>query len=469
MSHSDPSDARWRARRLAARLAYVVVVLVATWSGLQLDPDPTLARLRFARGLHPGFRPMDVLDAVRNVALFAGLGGVWLVTGDPARLRRGVLAATVVGTALSVVAEFAQLFSPTRMASVLDLLTNGGGALLGAAAVAYAIAVVARRRARTAGAVVPHLLVAGPYLGACLLEAFSAWGRPDKVPGAWGGFGTRWDAAVADFWTHPHALPMWSDLLLFAPAGFLATRVLVERGMAPWRAALVAAAAGAVTWGGAEVLRGMSGADLRPWAVVLHAVATLLGAALAAALADREREGAGRGQSSGDRLVRLRRDPRAFVAILFLWSLRPFAPVTGVGELLGKLSTDAFVPLRALSGMWSLHSVADVAIGFCLYLPVGAWYSVRRRADGRGPRAPWPGLALAVATEVAQLLVRGRNFDVTDVMVQGAGVLVGWAIVRRADARRDRLYAGARRGVADRVAPAPAAAARGTAAQRALG
>ena len=462
MPHSDPSDARWRARRLAARLAYVAVVLIATWSGLELDANLELAKLRLARGLHPGFRPMDVLDAVRNVALFAGLGGVWLVTGDPARLRRGVLAATLVGTALSVVAEAAQLFSPRRMASVLDLLTNGGGALLGAAAVAYAIAVVARRRARSAAAVVPHLLVAGPYLGACLLEAFSAWGRLDKVPGAWGGFGPRWGASVADFWQHPHALPMWSDLLLFAPAGFLATRVLIERGVSPARAATVATMLGGLTWGVAELMRGLSGADLRPWAVVLHAVATLLGAALAATLAEREGHGAGRGRSFGDWLVRLRRDARAYVALLFLWSLRPFAPVTSVGELLGKLSWDALVPLRALAGMWSLHSVADVAIGFCLYLPVGAWFSVRPRADGRGPRAPWLGLALAVATEVAQIAIRGRNFDITDVMVQGAGVLVGWAIVRRADARRDRLQLAARR---ETVTPGT----RATRAQSALG
>ncbi|GLC27871.1 VanZ family protein [Roseisolibacter agri] len=445
MPHSDPTDARWRARRLAARLAYVVVVLIATWSGLYLDPNLALAKLRLARGLHPGFRPMDVLDAVRNVALFAGLGGVWLVTGDPARLGRGVLAATLVGTALSVVAETAQLFSPRRMASVLDLLTNGGGAFLGAAAVAYAIAVVARRRARTVAAVVPHLLVAGPYLAACLCEAFSAWGRPDLVPDAAGGFRTRWRASVADFRLHPHALPMWSDLLLFAPAGFLATRVLIERGASPARAATVATTLGALTWGVAEVLRGLSGADLRPWAVVLHALATLLGAVFAATLAAREARGAGRGVTLADRLVRLRSSARAYVALLFLWSLRPFAPVTSVGELLGKLSWDALVPLRALAGLWSLHSVADVAVGFLLYLPVGAWFSVRTRADGRTPRAPWWGLALAVATEVAQIAIRGRDFDITDVMVQGAGVLVGWAIVRRADARRDRLQLTAQR------------------------
>ncbi|MGZ8492992.1 MAG: VanZ family protein [Gemmatirosa sp.] len=452
MPSSDRSDARWRARRIAARAAYVLVVLVATWTGLRFEFDPTLARLRLARGLSPGFRPNDVLDAVRNVALFAGLGGVWLATGNPTRLLRGVAVATVVGTLLSVVAEAAQLFSPSRMASVLDLLTNGGGAMLGAATVAFAIAVVAARRARTDAAVVPHLLVAGPYLGACLLEAFSAWGRPDRVPGAWGGPGARWRASIADFWTHPHALPMWSDLLLFAPAGFLATRVLVERGVAPWAAAAGAAVAGTLTWAAAELMRGFSGADLRPWAVVLHALATALGAALAATLA---------GRSPADALARLHRSARAYVAIVLLWNLRPFRPVTSLGELADKLTLDAVVPLRALAGLWSLHSVADIAIGFCLFLPVGAWFAVRTGADGR-VRAPWPGLALALGVEVAQLTVRGRYFDITDVLVQAAGVLVGWAIVRRADARRDLLLAPAR-------APGRATHARSRAVQSALG
>ena len=46
-----------------------------------------------------------------------------------------------------------------------------------------------------------------------------------------------------------------------------------------------------------------------------------------------------------------------------------------------------------------------------------------------------------VGAEVAQLFARGRTFDVTDMLVQVAGVLVGWAIVRRADVRRDRLAA----------------------------
>jgi hypothetical protein len=121
--------------------------------------------------------------------------------------------------------------------------------------------------------------------------------------------------------------------------------------------------------------------------------------------------------------------------------LRPFELVDGWGSLVAKLNPDAFVPLRALAISWSIHSVADVGIAFLLYLPVGAWFAVRPHpADPMGARArrPWWGLALAAATELAQLPIAGRTFDVTDVLVQSGGVLVGWAIVRRADARRIR-------------------------------
>jgi hypothetical protein len=238
----------------------------------------------------------------------------------------------------------------------------------------------------------------------------------------------------------PHVPPTWTDVLLFAPAGFLATRVLIERGRSPARAAVVASALGGATWLGCEVLRGASGGDLRPWAVLLRTAAAALGAAIAAALATREDRGAV-APADGGALVRLRRDPRAYVALILLWALRPFTVVDGWGALVAKLSADAFVPLRALSTSWSIHSVADVGIAFLLFVPVGAWFAVRPRPGdptGLRARSPWPGLGLAAATELAQLPIAGRSFDVTDVLVQAGGVLVGWAIVRRADARRLR-------------------------------
>jgi hypothetical protein len=126
------------------------------------------------------------------------------------------------------------------------------------------------------------------------------------------------------------------------------------------------------------------------------------------------------------------------------WSLRPFVPVTSRDALARNLADGSWAPLAAQYSHWSLHGVPDVAVGFLLYAPLGAWLAARSaaRASAR-PLAPgaspwrglWPGLALAAVTELAQYLVVGRTFDVTDILVQAAGVLVGWSLLRRADAR----------------------------------
>jgi hypothetical protein len=103
----------------------------------------------------------------------------------------------------------------------------------------------------------------------------------------------------------------------------------------------------------------------------------------------------------------------------------------------GGRDAGQLVPLRALAASFSLYSVADVAIGFLLYVPGGAWLSARPLRRRGALASLLPGIYLAVATEWSQLVVRGRTFDVTDILVQAAGVCVGWIVLRRAE----RLHA----------------------------
>jgi glycopeptide antibiotics resistance protein len=73
-----------------------------------------------------------------------------------------------------------------------------------------------------------------------------------------------------------------------------------------------------------------------------------------------------------------------------------------------------------------------VCAPFFLYLPLGgllAVWPIRRQGWLSGPL---PGVWLALALETAQLLVLDRTLDITDVLVQASGVVIGWAIVRRA-------------------------------------
>ncbi len=443
-----------RAGARALRLAYVAVIAIATLRGLAPSGDVRAVASRLWRALHPALRPADAVDAARNVVLFAGFGAVWLATAAPGRLRRALLRATVVGAVVSASVEAAQLFSPARFASVLDVVTNTAGAFVGALGVAVAVA-AARARRPVWLAPSPLALVALPYAAACALEAFSPLGRPDELPDAWGGPGRRWATAVAHLRAHSAAaggVAEWVDPLLFAPAGALAVLAWVERGGRPWRAAAAASAGLALVWGGAEVLRGVAGGDLSPRAAGVRAAATLAGA-VAAAFAAAPGGGAG---AARVRAWLARRGPAALAAALLAWSWRPFGPVNSLAAAAARFGGDALVPLAAFVHDYSLHSVADVLVGFLLYVPVGAWLAGRGAAGAR-VRALWPGVVLAVVAEAGQAFVAARTLDVTDALVQSAGVFLGWAVVRQAEALRAArrpAVTGVRAAVRDGGAPA---------------
>ena len=63
-----------RQRFIAARLAYVVIVLLATLTQLDFSPDLATAGQRLARAFTLSLGWRDAIDALRNLTLFAGLG-----------------------------------------------------------------------------------------------------------------------------------------------------------------------------------------------------------------------------------------------------------------------------------------------------------------------------------------------------------------------------------------------------------
>jgi VanZ family protein len=89
-----------------------------------LSPDGADVAARLARALQPHVSASDAIDALRNLALFAGWGVVWMATCGPARTARQLLLAILTGAAISLAVEGAQLFSATRNASFIDVLTN---------------------------------------------------------------------------------------------------------------------------------------------------------------------------------------------------------------------------------------------------------------------------------------------------------------------------------------------------------
>ncbi|CAN5815592.1 hypothetical protein BH23GEM11_BH23GEM11_17450 [soil metagenome] len=410
-----------------ARLAYVGVILLATLpGGLDLDADRIARRLSAAFDTTLSGR--DVVDAVRNVVLFAGWGAVWVATELKGRIYRAIVVATVTGALLSFSVELIQLLSATRTASVLDVMTNTTGSLVGGAMLAVMVLAVSWNRSARSFVGLPAFVLAGAYGTAVLLESLLPPFSSGLIPGHGGGVGDRFGRAVAAF--DPASLGdlRLYPLLLFPPAGVLAVAALVEAGTS-YRAAMGWVAAAVVpVFVAVELVGGVAGLPISAGAVFAHSLGTVAGAALAAGYLPRFT----RRFSGAARPALLL---AAYVAVLALWSWRPFVPVTSFAALVEQVSPRQLVPLFAHSVRVDYFSVADIARQFALLVPVGALLAVwplHRRGWLSGPL---PGIYVACALEGGQILLVHRMFDMTDALVGTSAVLLGWMIVRRAGMR----------------------------------
>lgn len=409
---------------LAARAAYAAVILLATLSRLEPDFDLTQVAPRLDRAFDLTIVARDVVDGLRNVALFAGWGAVWIVTAPGTRLLRSIRDATLTGALLSVVVESTQLLSPKRVASLLDVMTNAGGSFIGASVVVLAALAVHKERGERSFVGIPAFIFAGACLAAAGLEAFIPLFRQAELAGGSGGPFARLLHALDYFdWGSLGVLPLF-DLVLFSPVGAFAVAAMVERGASYRRAAKTVALGGAVVFVAIEVARGAASQPIMAGAALVHAVAVALGAAAAAywmpALTRRLRGPA-----------RPRALLLAYAGWLALWVWRPLIPRLSLSGIGAQLSFERLIPLTAHAMRVDLFSVFDIVRQFCLLVPVGALlvvWPLRRHGWLSGPL---PAVYLAFALEFGQVFVAGRFFDITDAIIGSAGVLIGWVIVRR--------------------------------------
>lgn len=412
--------------RGAGLTAYGLLVLWATLNGLAFEPDWDAAIRRLSRAFSPDLVALDVVDAARNVALFAGWGALWVSLSPSTTLRRTLLAPLITGTALSLFVETAQLFSPLRRASVLDVATNSVGALTGAMTIVMLALIALRLRGRKSFVGIPAVILAGGYGTAVLLQAIII-GRPDVLPGLSGGPLARAAVIFNRGWFDWGPFPV-NELILFFPLGWLVVAALVESGRGYGRAAMAASVWSAAVSIAAELFRAPLGMPLHMWAVVVHTAAPAAGAWLSAYALPRLTPLL-RGR------VRARVVALAYATSVALWSWSPFLPEISLTNILVQLDPMRLVPLAALAPRMDFYSVADIAAPFFLYFPVGAYlavWPVRRSGWLSGCLA---GIYLAVATEASQILVLDRFFSGTDIMVQTAGVWLGFVVIRRAGYR----------------------------------
>jgi glycopeptide antibiotics resistance protein len=413
-----------RHRFFAGRGAYIAVVLLATVMDLHFSPDLDAAGERLARAFTPSLSWHDLIDGLRNIALFGGLGAVWVVTSISGRVRQEIVRATVVGLVLSTTVEGLQLFSPVRTASFVDVATNTVGTVLGAGVLAWLIAEVRRAKGGPSYVGVPMLLVAGGYGLAVMCEALTPLFRSQPLIDGSGGPLGRLDAALRGaFPLSPFEVPLF-DVVLFAPAGFLAVLLVGERGRDPRSSWQGVAAAGAGLAFAAELAHGVVGLSIRWEATATHALALGWGAWAARRWLKPLRQ-----RLHGS--LRARAIIVAYACLLTLWAWRPFLPQTELTQVIEQLTPVHLVPLRSLYERVDVFSALHVAQYFLLYVPLGGLLAVwPLRLGGRWSHL-WPGVWLAALLETGHVVIVDRYFDVTNFLIACAGLAIAWTVVRR--------------------------------------
>ncbi|MCI0437159.1 MAG: VanZ family protein [Gemmatimonadetes bacterium] len=406
------------------RLAYLAMIAFATLAEPAANGDSQLVE-RVREALAPQLSGRDIVDAIRNVLLFAGWGAVWVITSPRGPARPMLVRAALTGAAISASVEGAQLLTETRVASILDLVTNTLGAIGGALVIALIVLVARAGHGRRSYLGVPAVLLAGGYGMSTLFEAFSPIARQQRLLEAWGPPLERLTLALEHLREAPIAALPLLDVVLFAPAGALAVAAWAEAGLPYGTAAMRVTLIGAIGYALAELGRGAAGYAIAPGAWLLHVAGLGAGALLAA-----------RWIPVFTREVRGRARPAAVIAtyagVLALWSLRPFVPEVDGRSIVAKLSPGRFIPLFAYRERVDVFTTADVIIPAFQFLAAGcllAVWPLRRRG---GLSRILPAVWLAGGLEVGQILVSGRTFDVTDILIASASAALGWAIVRRA-------------------------------------
>jgi glycopeptide antibiotics resistance protein len=415
-------------RATTARVAYLLVILVATLTNLGFEPSLVDVHLRLIRALQVSPQMHDVVDAARNIVLFAGLGAVWLATTRSPHPLRSIMRVTLLGCALSIGVETLQLFSPIRNASILDVITDTIGTFAGAAGTLAALEAGRARLHRESYVGIPAFIFAVSYAAAVAMEAFLPLLRQNLLRNLGGGPGARIGRALAAF--DPHSLVQlpFTDFILFFPAGVFAVAAAAELGKSPRATWPLVSLVGAIVMIGIEVAHGVASAPILLGAIVMHVIAISAGAFVAARFLPAF-------LSRLDMRARPRFVLVAYAAVIMAWSWRPFHLEIDRASMMAQFSVRHLVPLRALALRADLFSVTDVIAQFVLFLPLGALLAGWPLRRSGAFRALLPALYLSIILEVGKILVAERFMDVTHILIQCAGAAIGWMLVRRAGYR----------------------------------
>lgn len=410
---------------LSARLAYVVVLAVATLAPFHFAAPSAGLSQGLANAFTFRYSAATAVDAIQNVLLFAGWGALWVTTSRSNPLASAIRGPALTGAAMSVLAEVLQLFLPDRRASVLDVMTNTAGAALGAVAIAVAVRTAQALRQQKSYVGLPAVAFAITYLCAAAAEALLPLQSAAVIATRGGDQLHRLHTAASRLdWTSLWRVPP-ADVILFFPLGVFGVMALIEAGARHWSAVRQVCA-----WGGLgcillELTHGPLGQPIQLGTALAHLIGLVLGALACGAWLP-----------AFSRLVRGRGRPAllllAYALLIAFWAWRPFVFETDPTVIHQQFALERLIPLQGLASRSDLSSVAEIVKPFFLFFPLGALLAVWPLTR-RGPLAVClPAFYLAIVTEVAQGFIAGRFFDGTDLVIQCAAAAIGWAVVRQA-------------------------------------
>lgn len=409
-------------RAQSLRAAYIGVVLLATLTHLEFSPELHAAHYRLMRAFTLSLSWRDAVDGFRNAVLFAGLGVVWVLTSSGRTTREGMRRVALAGVILSTVVEMLQVFSPERIASILDVTTDSLGTLAGAAVLLFAMEQSTRECDGSVCFGIPVTMLCAPYLLAVTAEALTPLFASAPVTVV-GGPATRLAATLSRSIRLSSEATSVSDLWLYFPAGVLAFLLVRGRGWNRHSSALAVAILGSVTIAAVHIAHGAAGLPIS-WRTVAMDV---LGLTVGTWAAQRWTLIAWRQQRP------IQRDGAilSYMLVLAAWAWRPFRLEIGAHAIVSELLT-GLMPLRALSERVDLFSAAHTAQQCLLYMPLGALHATRDTSS----LARWRHLVIAavfaVALEFGHLLIAARTFDITNILLAWAGLMIGWVVIRSA-------------------------------------
>jgi VanZ family protein len=425
----DPSVGRGgRLPAAAARVSdrRVARILLLLWCGFigygsfipfHLTFDPALIGDALARvQLSPfrdGRRAFSIPDVVSNVLLFVPFGALLAYSRRRGGAGRSIALGAGSAFGFAVLIEIAQLLSPGRTSSLVDVTANTIGAVAGATAIWLLVGerVPGRERLLTMVRADPVMVPAALLAATLLAEATYPFAVTLDVSTFWGNL-------KSIDWRPFSGSRAWSELLVERLVRWAVLGVLLERIARRWlsgRSSWSVAGAGVLAFAVAVELSKLfvAGRFLKLENALVAAVGGILGVTLFGA-AMRSRALAGR---PGWVLLALT------IVLLVYWQLAPFEFVRSSGAIAANAARIEWLPLRSYYGADPQSALFD--LWEKLFLSGAFGFAVAMLTGGRGAVALLAGLALGVGLEAAQLFTPSRHPSVSDVVTFVLGTWVG--------------------------------------------